>query len=245
MNLVLYVEQRSDMTQKVVDLFTSNGHRLIVVKSNGEACDYCKKRTPDIVFLRDYPERYSCTTYAKMIKRQNCDIYVILVGEKIIAEQVVNGLNGFANQYISQECGAEGILAYAQAIEREDRLNARRGGVLKVAKDVYLKRNVSELIVGRSATRLTVKQYAILRLLVENCSCVVRRRSLLLEGWGCDDESNVQGLRKIISCCRKLLKPIPYVEIVTYWQMGYMLKVQDEEEANVFDENEYQYECIK
>ena len=32
MNLVLYVEQRSDMTQKVVEvLFTSNGHRLIVV----------------------------------------------------------------------------------------------------------------------------------------------------------------------------------------------------------------------
>ena len=152
-------------------------------------------------------------------------------------------------QYVGQECGARrDISAYAQAkkeIEKRGSFECKAGRSPESGQGCLFKRNVSELIVGRSATRLTVKQYAILRLLVENCSCVVRRRSLLLEGWGCDDESNVQGLRKIISCCRKLLKPIPYVEIVTYWHMGYMLKVQDEEEANVFDENEYQYECIK
>ena len=55
MNLVLYVEQRSDMTQKVVDLFTSNGHRLIVVKSNGEACDYCKSGLRISCFLGIIP----------------------------------------------------------------------------------------------------------------------------------------------------------------------------------------------
>ena len=130
----------------------------------------------------------------------------------------VKGLNLGADDYVAKPFG---ILEIIARINANIRKKAKKSDVLAY-KDIRIDDSKHEVYVADAPVELTVKEYDLLKLLVQNHENVVRRNDILDAVWGKDYgetrtlDIHVAELRKAISHAD--------AKIVTVRGVGYSLK---------------------
>lgn len=145
-------------------------------------------------------------------------IPVIMVSAKTTEIDKVKGLDLGADDYLSKPFGVLELIARVRAKLRTSVAAPAKVGYLDISVDDEKHRVV---VAGKEQT-LTLKQYELLKLLVQNAGKVMKRNDLLDAVWGENYgetrtlDIHVGDLRKVLANSR--------AELVTVRGVGYLLK---------------------
>lgn len=184
-----------------------------------ELFDALKNATPDVILLDVMLEGADGFEILKRIKSTALSsVAVIMVSAKGAEIDKVKGLNLGADDYVAKPFG---ILEIIARINANIRKKAKKSDVF-LYKDIRIDDSKHEVYVADAPVVLTVKEYDLLKLLVQNHENVVRRNDILDAVWGKDYgetrtlDIHVAELRKAISHAD--------AKIVTVRGVGYSLK---------------------
>ena len=184
-----------------------------------ELFDALKNATPDVILLDVMLEGADGFEILKRIKSTALSsVAVIMVSAKGAEIDKVKGLNLGADDYVAKPFG---ILEIIARINANIRKKAKKSDVF-LYKDIRIDDSKHEVYVADAPVELTIKEYDLLKLLVQNHENVVRRNDILDAVWGKDYgetrtlDIHVAELRKAISHAD--------AKIVTVRGVGYSLK---------------------
>lgn len=148
------------------------------------------------------------------------DIPVIVASAKGDEQAKVDGLDFGADDYIAKPFGMKELVARVNA-----NLRKHSGNVLPTVitvAEVAINDKEHEVYVGGEPVQLTLKEYNLLHMLMENADDVVKRETLLYRVWGYDYYGETRTLdMHIKSLRRKLGDTAAGKHIVTVRGVGY------------------------
>ena len=150
--------------------------------------------------------------------REECNTPIIIVSAKGTKEDKLKGIIGGADDYIEKPYDIDILIAKIEGIfKRRYAMDEMVSGDIRIDKEgkvVYYK---------NAPVEMTVKEYELLCLLMENQGKVLSKEYLFSEVWGCDSESEIQTLTVHIKWLRTKLEKDPKKpeHIQTVWGVGY------------------------
>ena len=150
--------------------------------------------------------------------REECNTPIIIVSAKGTKEDKLKGIIGGADDYIEKPYDIDILIAKIEGIfKRRYAMDEMVSGDIRIDKEgkvVYYK---------NAPLEMTVKEYELLCLLMENQGKVLSKEYLFSEVWGSDSESEIQTLTVHIKWLRTKLEKDPKKpeHIQTVWGVGY------------------------
>lgn len=157
--------------------------------------------------------------------RSRAGTAVIVVSARHLEAEKVAALDAGADDYVDKPFNIEELLARIRAAERRLPSRAREGSRIE-AGDLEIDLGSREVRVMGEVTKLSPKEFALLRVLAEHAGQVVTHRRLLLAGWA-DPDADPQYLRSYIALLRQKLEEDPAEPrlLLSEPGVGYRLKV--------------------
>ncbi len=139
---------------------------------------------------------------------------------------IVEGLDAGADDYLTKPFDNDEFLARIRAL-------TRRSGDIMVDTiefaDLTLNLSTYDLTCGDSSIHLTVKEFAVMRMLMSSLNRVVSKQDLITSVWGASPNITENSAEAYISFLRKKLARIgSKVRITTLRMLGYRLEVLSE-----------------
>lgn len=200
---ILVVDDEPQIRKLLRIGLSSHGYEVIEAGTADEAIRLASSRAPDLVVLDlGLPDQDGHTVIARL--REWSTVPVIVLSVRDGEDEKVRALDAGADDYVTKPFGVAELLARMRVALR------RRGR----PEDAEVRFEHAGLVVdfvehrasleGR-ALKLTRKEYAILRLLVQHAGRVITHRQLLREIWGSVHEQDTQYLRVYIGQLRQKL----------------------------------------
>ncbi|WP_319482367.1 response regulator transcription factor [uncultured Draconibacterium sp.] len=165
-------------------------------------------------------------TLAKDIRIINADIPIIFLTAKNMKDDVLEGFQLGADDYITKPFSMEELIMRLEAILRrtsqEGQASAQQ--VFTLGKFTFDTRKQT-LTEGENSVKLTTKESDLLKLLCQNANKVLERNYALKSIWIDDNYFNARSMDVYITKLRKHLKEEPSVEIINVHGKGYKLIV--------------------
>ncbi|MEN9407508.1 MAG: hypothetical protein RLZZ455_724 [Candidatus Parcubacteria bacterium] len=186
---ILIVEDDRPLQQFLKDTLLDNGYSVNIVSDGLTAIRYVKEIKPDLILLDLGLPNVSGETVCKEIRKLYPELPIIMLTAKQGAQDVVQGLNLGADDYVTKPFVADELLARIKARLRQ---NGTENTTLKIAdleidtQKIQVKRNGNEI-------RLTPHEFKLLSYLVQNTGTVLTREMILNKIWSysLDVESRV------------------------------------------------------
>ncbi|NNC23986.1 response regulator [Salinisphaera sp. USBA-960] len=186
---------------------TSRDYQFIEAASAEDGLAQAATASPDLIVLDlGLPARDGHEVLAEL--RGWSSVPVIVLSVRDHETEKVKALDGGANDYVTKPFGMNEMLA---RIRNQLRSAGRHQEDEGRYDDGYLAFDIParRLTVGHAETRLTRKEFAVLRMLVQNRGRVVTQAHLLRENWGGTHSEDTHYLRIIIQRLRQKLGDDP------------------------------------
>ena len=150
--------------------------------------------------------------------REECNTPIIIVSAKGTKEDKLKGIIGGADDYIEKPYDIDILIAKIEGIFKR-----RYGMDEMVSGDIRIDKEGKVVYYKNAPVEMTVKEYELLCLLMENQGKVLSKEYLFSEVWGSDSESEIQTLTVHIKWLRTKLEKDPKKpeHIQTVWGVGY------------------------
>ena len=218
--LVYAVDDEEPIREVYKYAIESAGMNVQCFSCAAELFSETEKRVPDLFILDimlDGLDGYEILTELKK-NPATTDVPVIMVSAKTAETDKVKGLNLGADDYLVKPFG---VLELIARINAKFRAAAPKKTLLKY-KDIELDASKREITVKGEKLPLTLKQYELLKTLMEHADAVAERDYLLDTVWG-ENYGETRTLDIHVGELRKLLRPSD-AEIITVRGVGYTLK---------------------
>ncbi|MGI6161025.1 MAG: response regulator transcription factor [Christensenellales bacterium] len=151
------------------------------------------------------------------------DMPVIFITAKGTEVDKVHGFEIGADDYIVKPFGVMELIARVKAVLR--RGGSRLAGTTLEYKDLSLDTDSRKVTISNEKTELTLKEYELLRCLLENRGRVLSREQLLEKVWGYDFEGETRTVDMHVKTLRRKLgdEPSRPIYIQTVRGIGYKL----------------------
>ena len=186
------------------------GHRYVVIDArNGEdALAKISAELPDLVLLdMNMPGMGGLETCRHL--RSGSDVPIIVLSVRNSEKDKVAALDAGADDYITKPFGMEELLARIRAALRRSPTSPEGGPHSVVTPDLEIDFDTRRIRVKGKETRLTPKEFDLLRYLVSQAGKPVPHRELLQAVWGPDYGDEPEHLRVFINQLRKKIEPNP------------------------------------
>ena len=151
-----------------------------------------------------------CRLYRQMFGYQ---IPVIMLTALGTTEDIVKGLDAGADDYVTKPFGMMELVSRIRAVLR--RTSKKEEDDTYVLGEIRMDRKKHEVTVAREPVALTLKEYELLRKLMENQNIVLTRDKLLEEIWGYDFDGETRTVDVHVRTLRqKLGQAGEYIETV-------------------------------
>lgn len=206
---------------------TAHDFEVIEAQSGPDALVQASGSKPDVIILElALPGLRGLDVIGQI--RQRSEVPIIVVSISAREADKVEALDAGADDYLTKPFGMAELLARLRAALRHRLRSSGAAPVFRAGRlvvDLVKRRVVCD---GREV-RLTPREFAVLRVLVENAGRVVPHRRLLRDVWGEPHVDNAEYLRLYIKQLRHKLESKPDVPqyIVTEPRVGYRLRKAD------------------
>lgn len=202
----------------VEEVLKNNGYQVLRAYSGTEILLLLSNNKPDLILLDLMMPGLSGEEVLSKIS----GIPIIVVSAKVGIDDKVKSLLGGAVDYITKPFDIEELLARIQVHLRLG-INQEFAAIYTVG-DLKLDSSSHNVTIGANAIRLTRTEYAILKLLMQNCRRVIAK-SVILDRISEDTPDCTESSLKIhISNLRKKLREVSgkeYIEAV--WGIGFKI----------------------
>ena len=225
---ILLVEDDFNLGIVVQDFLSIEGYSVHLARDGKEGLKQFNKNSYDVCLLDVMLPEKDGYEIAEDIRKIDKEIPIIFLTAKSLPEDKVKGFKAGGDDYITKPFNNEEFLLRIKAILRRANNDSVEGneGIITVGKYTVDCNNL-RLKIGKEDKKLTKRETAILKLLIENKNKVIERSLVLNLIWGDDNYFNGRSLDVFITKLRKYLKEDENISINNIHGVGFKLEVKE------------------
>lgn len=183
--MIYYVEDESNIRDLVVYTLKVSGFEAQGFEDSGDFWAAMKAQKPELIILDVMLPGEDGLTILKRLRSSpvTADIPVVMATAKGSEYDKVIGLDGGADDYLAKPFGMMEMVSRIKAVLR--RTTPKQAKVISYG-GITLDESKHTVTVNKMPVALTLKEYKILRLFMENPGQVFTREILLSDIWGVD-----------------------------------------------------------
>ena len=184
--MIYCLEDERNIRELIVYTLESSGFHAAGFSNSTDFFAAVVNEKPELILLDIMLPKESGLTVLQKLKDSMVtkDIPVIMVTAKGSEFDKVTGLNMGADDYIAKPFGMMEFIARVRAVLRRGGIK-ESGNVLEY-KSLVIHPEKHEVLVDGTAVTLTLKEFELLKYLIENRDIVVTRNQILGHVWGYD-----------------------------------------------------------
>ena len=221
---ILVVDDDPQIRRVMRVTLTGQGYEVDDAKNGEEALEKVREQRFDLVLLdMNMPGLGGLETC--QLLREHSEIAIIMLTVRDTEQDKVGALDAGADDYITKPFNPPELLARIRAaLRRMPTLQGSATGRLTLSS-VEVDFDTRQVHRGRHVTRLTPKEYDLLRYLVSHPNKVLTHREILQAVWGPDYGEEVDHLRVVVNQLRKKIETQPSkpAHLLTEPWVGYRL----------------------
>ena len=213
--MIYCLEDERNIRELIVYTLQSSGFDAIGFSNSVDFFYAVEKEKPELALLDIMLPMENGLSVLKKMKASPMmqDIPVIMVTAKGSEFDKVTGLNLGADDYIAKPFGMMEFVARVRAVLRRGGLKAKSTDVMY--KNLIIKTEKHQVLADDQVVELTLKEYELLKYLIENQGIVLSRNQILEHIWGYDFDGETRTVDVHIRTMRQKLGEYgKYVETV-------------------------------
>ena len=225
---ILLAEDDDSLGLLLQTFLKNKGHYVSLARTGKIAYDKFNgnKLSFDFIIMDVMMPEMDGFTLTKEIREIDKKIPILFLTAKALQEDVLQGFELGADDYLTKPFSMEELLARIQAIyKRSLAKKPETGGLLTIGNLKY-EPELSVLHLSKETKKLTTKENNLLLLLVKNQGDILDRQATLRAIWGDDNYFNGRSMDVYIAKLRKLLKEDDRIEIMNIHGIGFKLLVK-------------------
>ena len=205
---ILLIEDEESISEPLAAALEREGFDVVVAATAAEGRELFRERAPDLVLLDVMlPDGDGKDVLRDIRSASRTPVIMVTArGEEL---QRVLGLELGADDYVTKPFSAAELAARVRAVLRRADTPALAGGDALQVGEIRMALDKHEVNCDGQAVDLTVKEFEVLRLLLENAGKVVRREQLIREVWDTSWFGSTKTLDVHVSALRKKLGDDP------------------------------------
>lgn len=225
---VLIVDDEQVIREALGRKLRNEGFEVVLGGDGLEGLKAFHSSRPDLVILDIVMPGMNGLTVCQRIREVADTPVMMLSAQAITEEDIIEGLNAGADEYLAKPIGLNEFAARVRALLRRAQLSST--DVDQGYTDSYLSIDLHRRHVYVQGTKihLTPTEFKLLAVLLENSGRVVSQRDLLEQVWGQEYIDDVYYPRVYISQLRRKIEPDPAnpIYILTEHRIGYRFEKQ-------------------
>ena len=215
--MIFCVEDDSNIRELVVYTLETTGFQARGFEDGREFWETLALETPRLVLLDIMLPGEDGIEILKKLKSSSRtrEIPVIMVTAKGSEYDKVKGLDLGADDYVAKPFGMMELVSRIKAVLRRSEAGARDQKGILAAGDIEIDTKKHEVTAAGTVVNLTLKEYELLKRLMENQNVVMTRDRLLEEIWGHDFDGetrtvdvHVRTLRQKLGGCGEQIETV-------------------------------------
>ena len=213
--MIYCLEDERNIRELIVYTLESSGFHAAGFSNSTDFFAAVTNEKPELILLDIMLPKESGLTVLKKLKDSMVtkDIPVIMVTARGSEFDKVTGLNMGADDYIAKPFGMMEFIARVRAVLRRGGIK-ESGNVLEY-KSLVIHPEKHEVLVDGTAVTLTLKEFELLKYLIENKDIVVTRNQILGHVWGYDFDGetrtvdvHIRTLRQKLGECGRYIETV-------------------------------------
>lgn len=203
--MIYCVEDEKNIRELVVYALTASSFEVLGLSDGRQLWEQLKQETPELILLDIMLPGEDGLEILRKLKKETetKDIPVIMVTAKGSEYDKVVGLDNGADDYIAKPFGMMELVARIKAVMRRvDKMHAADNIVYK---NIRILPQSHQVYVDQQEVTLTLKEYELLKYLMENLGMVLTRDQLLNYVWGYDFDGETRTVDVHIRTLRQKL----------------------------------------
>lgn len=214
---ILVIEDDSNIQELIVEFLNSEGYKVKSANDGIEGIQAFKKEEFDLVILDVMMPNLDGYGVCKMI-RQSSNVPIIFLTALNQESDQIKGFDLMCDDYITKPFSFTLLIKRVEAVLRRTN-NYNESNILTFEK-LNLDLDTYQAYLDESTIDLTLKEFNILKTLIENYPQVITRENLLDSVWGYDYYGDTRVVDAHIKNIRKKIE-LPYIKTVK--GIGYSL----------------------
>ncbi|MGD1072821.1 MAG: response regulator transcription factor [Bryobacteraceae bacterium] len=219
---ILVAEDRPKTADLLGRALGSEGHDVVLAYDGDRALSMGKNADADLILLDVMLPLMDGFTVLRKLRESRVRTPVIILTARDSKADIVHGLDCGADDYLTKPFELDILLARVRAV-------ARRAPASALAEltylDLHLNATTYEIRRGERTAPLTRTEYALLETLMRRPGAVVRRETLIEQGWGSEADATGASLYVFIRSLRsKITQPGETELLHTVRGVGYSLR---------------------
>lgn len=218
---ILLVEDHHELNELIRVFLEREGYLVHGVFTGEEALAYLEKQRVKLLLLDvSLPEMDGFAVCAAV--RQHSNTPILFLSARADKEDKINGFIQGADDYIEKPVDMELLCARIKALMRRE-YSRKQDNALISSGDIRIDTDAKQVYVKRDKVSLTVKEYELLLLFVQNPGKTLRKEYLFDKIWGAESFSENQTLTVHVKMLRDKIEEDARnpQRIRTVWGVGY------------------------
>ena len=205
---ILVVEDEESISEPLAAALRREGFDPVVAGTVADGMEAFRTRSPDLVLLDVMLPDGDGRDLLRQIRSISRAPVVMLTARSEEMDRVV-GLELGADDYVTKPFSAAELIARIRAVLRRTSAPAPTGEAALEVGDVHMDLNTRSVARGGQTVELTLKEFELLRMLMEQAGRVVKRTELMDEVWDPNWFGPTKTLDVHVSSLRKKLEDDP------------------------------------
>lgn len=219
---ILVVEDEKDLNDLIVKRLKDEKYSVDSCYDGLDAYYYITSTDYDVVILDMMLPKMNGFEVIKKVRDERNETYIIALTAMDSTEDIVNGLNSGADDYMVKPFSFNELIARIYAVTR--RKNQNKTNVYKVA-DLEIDCNKKTVMRAGKIIELSGREYSILLYLVKNKGSVLSREQIEQNVWNYDYEGSSNMIDVYIRYLRKKMDTGYDKKLIhTKRNLGYIIK---------------------
>ena len=226
---ILLCEDDENLGTLLCEYLIAKGYDAVLCPDGEVGYREFTKEKFDICILDVMMPKKDGFTLAQDIRQINSQVPIVFLTAKVQKEDVLEGFDKGADDYITKPFSMEELVKRVEAIMRRVRgKKNRESSMYKIGRFTFDTQK-QLLVIGDKQTKRTTKENELLALLCSHANEILKRNDALRTIWIDDNYFNARSMDVYITKLRKHLKDDDQIEIINIHGQGYKLIVPEED----------------
>lgn len=225
---ILLAEDDASLGMLLNEYLKAKGFDVDHVKDGLEAYQSFSSTNYDLCIFDVMMPKEDGFSLAKRIRAMGSDVPIVFLTAKSVKEDIIEGFNIGADDYITKPFSMEELISRIEAIMRRvnkgNATNEQNNYNLGIFNFDVIKQTITS---NDKTHKLTTKESELLKLLCQNKNGLLERNFALKQIWQEDSYFNARSMDVYITKLRKYLKEDSSIEIINIHGKGFKLIVSE------------------
>lgn len=184
---ILIIEDEPNIRELVLYNLKTGGYEGIAAEDGIAGITMVQREKPDLILLDIMLPGKTGYEICRELREEGNETPIIMLTAKTEESDKVTGLECGADDYISKPFGIRELMARIKAVLRRYEVTSEAGGArdtVITADDIVMNVERHEVLAAGRPVELTLREFELLRYLIENRGRVFSREQLLHNVWG-------------------------------------------------------------